>query len=213
MRSEAKLPIYGRKEIVTKEVGGKIVEEVIYHTIPDFAFTDQAGEEVTPATFHGKVYIVNFFYGGCPKVCPAMQQQMLRLYERYKDDDQVKLLSITLDPAQDSVAFLKDYASKLGVESNHTWHFVTGDKGKIYVLAQKYFFLTAIEDEEEPGGIAHHPFLVLVDKAKRIRAFHDGSQHHVDSMVRKISKLRNEDRKKRFMGTLKEFYYRCTERA
>ncbi|MCG8340773.1 MAG: SCO family protein, partial [Cytophagales bacterium] len=135
------------------------------------------------------------------------------LYEKYKNDDEVMLLSHTLDPEHDDVVFLKEYATKLGIEDNYTWHFVTGDKKKIYELAEESYFVTAVEDENEPGGIAHNQFFVLVDGEGRIRGFYDGSHHmRMDDLKYDLLKLldRKKDYDSTLIGKVKWLYYRCT---
>ena len=140
-----KLPILGNKEIVD----GK----TIYHTIPDFTFIDQDSNIITNETFKDKIYVVDFFFISCPTICPKTAKQMLRIYERFKDDDRVVLLAHTVDPKRDTVAALRRYARNLGV-STDKWHFVTGDKYEIYDIADDYFSI-ALEDPDAPGGFDH----------------------------------------------------------
>ena len=121
------LPIYGRKEY--KEANGKI--DTIYHTIPNFSFVDQDSSEVTQDTFKDKIYVADFFFGTCPTICPVMKQQMLRVYAQFKDNPQFAILSHTIDPEHDTVAYLKNYSMNIGVPDNETWHFVTGNKDEI----------------------------------------------------------------------------------
>src|SRR5690606_32852331 len=123
---KAELPILGRKE-------ARAPGDTIYHTIADYSFVNQDSIIVTPETFDNKVYVADFFFTSCPTICPVMKSQMLRVYEAFEDEDQVKFLSHTIDPTYDTVALLKDYAERLGVD-NDKWHFVTGDKEDIYEI-------------------------------------------------------------------------------
>ena len=81
-----KLPILGRKEIKNVTFEGKVQADTIYHTIPDFSFTNQYGKEVSLATFEDKIYIADFFFTTCPTICPIMKTQMLRIYEINQKD-------------------------------------------------------------------------------------------------------------------------------
>ena len=67
-----------------------------------------------------------------------MKAQLLRVYERFQENDNVVLLSHTIDVRHDSVPVLKRYADKLEV-SSPKWHFVTGDEDEIYSIAREYF--------------------------------------------------------------------------
>ena len=52
---------------------------------------------------------------------------MLRVYDAYKENTEVGIISHTIDPEYDTVALLKDFAEKLDVEAPK-WNFVTGEK-------------------------------------------------------------------------------------
>lgn len=181
------LPVLGPRKV---QAG---TSDTIYHTIPDFSFTDQDSNQVTPETFEGKIYVTDFFFTTCPTICPVMKSQMLRIYERYKDNEKVKFLSHTIDPAHDTVAVLKDYAERLGVKSGQ-WHFVTGDKEAIFDIAQTSYMVSALEDKSEPGGIVHSGAFTLIDKKRRVRGYYDGtSEEEVDKLIEDIEILLTEE--------------------
>ena len=185
--SAQKLPILGRKEF--KEIDGKL--DTIYHTIPDFSFVDQDSVTVTPATFEGKVYVADFFFGTCPTICPIMKQQMLRVYEEFKDNDAFAILSHTIDPEHDTVAYLKDFSLRLGVPDNSTWKFVTGDQDEIYEIGSGDGYLVPVgEDADAPGGFIHSGAFILIDQEKRIRGNYDGTKAmEVAALINDIPKL------------------------
>ena len=185
--SAQKLPILGRKEF--KEIDGKL--DTIYHTIPDFSFVDQDSVTVTPATFEGKVYVADFFFGTCPTICPIMKQQMLRVYEEFKDNDAFAILSHTIDPEHDTVAYLKDFSLRLGVPDNSTWKFVTGDQDEIYEIGSGDGYLVPVgEDADAPGGFIHSGAFILIDQEKRIRGIYDGTKAmEVAALINDIPKL------------------------
>lgn len=182
-----KLPIYGRQEF--KEVEGKI--DTIYHTIPDFTFYDQDSLAVTLASFDGKVYVADFFFGTCPTICPIMKQQMLRVYERFNDNPEFGILSHTIDPAHDTVAYLKDFSLRLGVPDSKVWKFVTGDQDEIYRIGSAEGYLVPVgADSDAPGGFIHSGAFILIDKEKRIRGLYDGTKAiEVDALMNDIPKL------------------------
>ena len=187
-----KLPILGRKEIKNVAFDGTIKADTIYHTIPEFSFTNQNGEEVTQETFKDKIYIADFFFTTCPTICPIMKTQMLRVYEKYKDNSEVMILSHTIDPKHDSVEVLYEFADRLGV-SSETWHFVTGDQEKIYEIGQNSYMVTAREDPDEPGGYLHSGAFLIVDKQRRIRGIYDGTKpEKVDILMKDVDILLQE---------------------
>ncbi len=191
-KESERLPILGRKEIKNVTYEGKIQADTIYHTIPDFSFTNQNGETVTQETFRDKIYVADFFFTTCPTICPIMKTQMLRVYEKYKDHPEVMILSHTIDPEHDSVAVLHEFANRLGVTGN-TWQFVTGKKEDIYEIGQNSYMITAREDPDEPGGYLHSGAFLLVDKDRRIRGIYDGTKEEkVDILLQDIEKLLKE---------------------
>jgi len=186
------LPILGERDITEKTIDGKVVKDTAYYTIPDFNFTNQYGNAITPATFDDKLYVSDFFFTSCPTICPTVKIQMRRIYDKYQADDRLLMVSHTLDPKRDNVEKLLDYSKKLQLEGDK-WHFVTGEKEALYDMAHAYF-VSAMEDANEPGGITHSGKIILADKQKRIRAFADGTdEKQVTQLLKDIDKLLNEE--------------------
>ena len=140
----------------------------------NYAFLSQDSAVITPANFEDKIYVTDFFFTTCPTICPTMKAQMLRVYEAFENNDNVMLLSHTIDPQHDTVSVLKNYADGLGISSN-TWLMVTGKKKEIFGVAEKYM-VSALEDESQPGGLVHSGAFELIDKNKKIRGYYDGTK-------------------------------------
>ncbi|WP_192820213.1 SCO family protein [Rufibacter sp. LB8] len=187
--NEKALPILGPREPQVKLVNGQEQVDTLYHSIPDFAFLNQDSALVTPKTVEGKIYVADFFFTSCPSICPKMKSQMLRVYEKYKDNPRVALLSHSIDPTHDTVAVLRDYAQRLNVKSS-TWHFLTGDKDTILNLAQKHYLTSAMEDKTVPGGFEHSGAFLLVDENRHLRGHYDGTDAaSVDKLLKDMDKL------------------------
>ncbi len=167
------LPILGMREPVTKVVDGQTVTDTLYHSIPDFRLLNQDSILIDNHVFDNGVYIANFFFTHCPSICPIMQRNLLKVYEKYKGDERVRFLSHSIDFRHDSPAVLKVYAEKLGV-TNDQWQFVTGSKAEIYNLSDSYMVYTK-EDSDAPGGYDHSGHFLLVDQDKHIRGAYDGT--------------------------------------
>lgn len=191
-KTEKALPILGNSYTEEIIVNGKKVIDTIYHTIPEFTFLNQYGEEVSRKDMTGSIYIADFFFTSCPTICPIMKTQMLRVYEVIQDMEDVKILSHSIDPEHDTVELLYDFADRLGVEGRK-WQFLTGDKKKIFEVAQKGYIVTAVEDSKEPGGYIHSGAFMLIDKKGRVRGAYDGTKaEDVDRLIRDLPKLRSE---------------------
>jgi protein SCO1/2 len=121
-----------------------------------------------------------------------MSAQMQRVQKKYKDDEDFKILSHTVQPEVDSVPVLKEYANLYEADPKK-WIFVTGDKKIIYDLARKSYFAAVTEGDGGPGDFIHTENFVLVDKEKRIRGFYDGtSEESVDQLLVDIEILSQE---------------------
>lgn len=180
---EKKLPILGERKAVVKQVNGKPITDTLYHTIADFRFINQDSNLVTARTFEGKVYVADFFFTSCPTICPKMRTQMLKVFEKYKADGDVLLLSHTINPAHDSVPVLKEYAESIQVSSDK-WHFVTGEKQKIYEIGQNSYRVKTIKEDTNLGGFMHSGAFILVDRQRRIRGVYDGTAaNEVDKLI------------------------------
>ena len=190
-RTQRELPILGPREPIEKQVDGQTVTDTLYHQVPDFRFTDQNGQTVTASTFENKVYVTDFFFTTCPTICPVMKNNLLKVYEAYKDSASVSILSHSIDPVHDSVAVLKDYADRLEVQAPG-WYFVTGNQDSIFSIARHYM-VSALEDKDAPGGYAHSGALILMDKQRHIRGYYDGTEEDAtQKLIQDIKILLNE---------------------
>ena len=186
------LPVYGNKIPVQRIENGKQIIDSLDYTIADFSFVNQDSTVVNFASLGNKICVAEFFFASCPSICPKMQAQMLRVYEKYKSDPNVMILAYTIDPARDSVAKLRAYAGKLGVESSK-WHFLTGNKDSIFSIAEKYL-VSAAEDPDAPGGLVHSGNFILIDKQRRIRGYYDGTnEKSVEKLLTEIDILQKEE--------------------
>jgi protein SCO1/2 len=162
------------------------------HRIADFKLINQLGDTITLKNLEGKIYVADFFFTTCPTICPKMSDQMYRVYQKYKDNPDVLILSHTVMPEVDSVPVLKAYAEKYGADANK-WIFLTGPKEEIYQLARKSYFAVITEGDGGVSDFIHTENFILVDKQKRIRGFYDGtSKEDVDRLIKEISYLLKE---------------------
>lgn len=184
------LPILGNRHVQEFEMEGKTIQDTVYHKIAQFSFTNQEGKEINNLSVDGKVYVADFFFTSCPTICPIMKTQMLRVYEKFHEQPDFLILSHTLDPTHDTPELLKDFASKIGVEDDKTWHFLTGDQEKIFEIGQTSYMTTAMADQAEPGGYLHSGAFILVDQNGHIRGVYDGTKvDQVDRLMNDIPKL------------------------
>jgi protein SCO1/2 len=186
------LPIYGNRSAVTKVVNGQTVTDTIYATIPPFKFVNQYGDSTGSGNLAGKIYVADFFFTSCPSICPIMQRNMLAVYNAFKADAGVKIVSFTIDPKYDTPPVLKKYADKLGVAGN-SWWFLQGNRDTVYRIAEKNYLVAVSKDSTAAGGYVHQGWFVLVDKLKRVRGSYDGTDvKQVTQLIDDIKTLKTE---------------------
>jgi len=185
------LPIFEPNSVNAELVDSTIRYVKKYHTIGDFELTNQNGKTITQADYKDKIYVADFFFTTCQTICPVMTDHMVEIQEKLKKDNEVLLLSHTVTPEIDTVAQLKRYAQKKGV-NDAKWNLVTGDKKEIYNLARKSYL--AAKETENPYDLVHTENFVLVDKKKRIRGFYDGTDSEsIDQLLEDIKVLKKEE--------------------
>lgn len=169
------LPIVGQTQVVeSTDADGNPKWDTIYHTIPEFSFLSHMGDTVTDAVMEGKVVIVDFFFTECRGICIPMSQNMAVLQDYFMEQDDIMLLSHTVDPARDSVGKLYDYAQLYDVNPKK-WLLLTGPKQDLYGVARRGYMITADEGDGGPQDFIHSERFVLIDKERRIRGYYDGT--------------------------------------
>jgi protein SCO1/2 len=181
--NNTKLPILGERDWTTKTVDGKEVVDTIYNVIPPFTFINQNGDTVTEKITEGKIYVADFFFTTCPTICPVMKRQMIKIYNEYKGNDDVMILSHSIDPEHDTPQVLAKYASDLGIQGKQ-WQFLTGEKEKIFKIGQTNYMVTVETDSGSAGGFLHSGAFILIDKEKHVRGMYDGT---TDEGVERLS--------------------------
>ena len=190
------LPVINPIDVNDEMVDPELLRIGYGHKIGTFRFTDQENRRITEKDVQGKVFVAEYFFTNCKTICPVMNNQMQRLHEAYKDNSNVKILSFTVDPDNDTVAQMKRYADDHGADPKQ-WHFLTGKKEALYTLARKSFFVLKPAEAENQGDVGsdfiHTNNFVLIDREMRIRGYYDGtSQKEVDELIDDIALLLKE---------------------
>lgn len=120
--------------------------------VPDFVLVERSGRQVHRADLHGKVWVVNFMFTRCPGdgECLLETNRMARLQTRFARQEDVRLVSISVDPEYDTPAVLARYARRFGADAER-WLFLTGAPAAIYRLARDGFHLGVIMPEVAPS--------------------------------------------------------------
>jgi protein SCO1/2 len=159
-----------------------------------FSFTDQDGKPFTEKDVAGKVYVAEYFFTTCKGICPIMNNNMRKVYEKLKGEKGFLILSHTCNPETDSTATLKRYADSMGV-SHSNWVFLTGRKDSLYNMARISYVIDDPKNNlvDIKDDFLHTQFWALVDKNGDVRKIYDGlKQSEVNAMIADIEKLLTE---------------------
>jgi cytochrome oxidase Cu insertion factor (SCO1/SenC/PrrC family) len=146
-----------------------------YGPVPEFSLTERNGKTANLAGLRGKVWIADFIYTTCTDTCPMQSAEMARLQEHWNNRRDIRLVSFSVDPEQDTPQVLTRYAEHFKADADR-WLFLTGNKEQILRLVQEGFRLSATP--ARTGGadedvILHSPWFVLIDRAAQIRGYYD----------------------------------------
>jgi protein SCO1/2 len=134
---------------------------------------ERSGKSTGLADLRGVIWIADFIYTGCTDTCPLQSAAMAKLQEQFSGSA-IKLVSISVDPENDTPQVLSLYADRYKADSRR-WLFLTGEKAHIMQLVQQGFRLSAASagGAAEAGVILHSPRFVLIDKETQIRGYYD----------------------------------------
>lgn len=156
-------------------------------SVPDFEFTDSNGETISREDMEGKVWVADFIFTTCTMACPIMTGNMNIIHKSFKDDNNVRIISISVYPEYDTPEVLKEYASRYNANTDR-WHFLTGPEESVKNIIKTGFKIGDYEDI-----IFHSEKFALVDVKGNIRGYYSGMETEDMSKLKKdIKRLLRE---------------------
>jgi protein SCO1 len=137
--------------------------------VPAIALIDEQGRPFTDRDFQGHATVVTFIFTRCPipEFCPAVVSRFKELQAALARDPSLpqdaRLLGITLDPAFDTPAVLKDYARAVGADPAR-WRFAGGDPPDVLRVAREF----SVHVEENRVLLDHTLATALIDAHGRV---------------------------------------------
>jgi len=138
----------------------------VYWQIPPFQLTAQSGQPFDSKSLEGSVWVADFIFTTCPGPCPRMSSQMRGVQTAVATIPGVKLVSFTVDPANDTPAVLAAYATRYRAEPDR-WFFLTGERAALETICRTGFKLGDVD-----GSLVHSTRFVLLDRHSRVRGFY-----------------------------------------
>lgn len=161
------------------------------HHVENFNMTDQYNEDFSSEDYKGKIWVVNSFFTSCPTICPSIMKNMKETYDYTKEDNDVVMLSITVDPKHDTPEALLKYANRYNMASKN-WKLLTGEKIPTYRLLRQSF-LQGAADGGADDAFVHSENIMVVDQKGQIRDIINGVSVNADKeIINSINRLKKE---------------------
>lgn len=171
-----------------------IVRKDTISVVQPFSFVNQDGQRFTNKDVEGKVYVAEYFFTTCPGICPTMNTNMNKVYQRFKGNKDFLILSHTCDPEQDSASQLKKYADSMQVDTRQ-WVFLTGRKDSLYTMARLSY---TIDDPKNnlrniDDDFLHTQFWALVNRKGEVKKIYDGlKDEEINELMADIENMLKE---------------------
>lgn len=142
---------------------------------PPFALVDQAGAKLSLADLRGQAVLLDFIWTRCPGPCPVLTGVLADVQKALPAElrARTRLVSITLDPANDTPEALQQYARKRGLDTSN-WSFLTGPADEVDAVTRGYGVFAA---RAADGSIDHLVAIFLIDPEGRVAERYIGLDH------------------------------------
>jgi protein SCO1 len=126
-----------------------------------FTLTSHEGKRVTDKDFAGKPFALFFGFANCPDICPTTLLELTnRMAEIGSAAQDLRILFVSVDPEQDTPAFLKTYLSNFDARITG----LTGTPAEIADIAKQYRALYQKVPTSTGYTMNHEASVYLMDK-------------------------------------------------
>jgi protein SCO1/2 len=152
-----------------------------------FELTEQSNQKFDSAVLQGKVWVADFMFTTCPGPCPRMSSQMHQVQTAFAGNDNVRFVSFTVDPANDTPPVLAAYAKHFEAIPGK-WFFLTGPVPELNRLSRATFNLGNVD-----GSLEHSTRFVLIDATSQIRGYYQTSEKDaISNLIADVKSLLKE---------------------
>ncbi len=154
-----------------------------------FTLTDHTGKTVSDKDFRGRHLLIYFGYTFCPDVCPTELQTVAQAMEILGDKGKgVVPVFITVDPARDTVAVVKDYVAAFHPRMVG----LTGSAEQVKAAAKEYKVYSRKAPGTKEGAedylVDHTSLLYLVGGDGKVKALFKGGTRP-ETLAKELARL------------------------
>lgn len=155
--------------------------------VPDDPLQDQTGETRRLSSWRGRALAVTFVYTRCPvpDFCPLMDRRFADVQRAIAADpalrDRAHLVSVSFDPARDTVAVIRAHAGARGADPR-TWSYLTGSQAAVDRFTSR-FGVSTINETDAAETITHNLRTAVVGPDGRLIKIYSGSEWTVEGLL------------------------------
>ena len=121
------------------------------YQLPDLALVDMEGQKTSllSEVNRGQPVMLNFIFTTCTTICPVLSATFSQVEQQLgADREQVRMISITIDPEYDTPARLRAYAVRY--DAGPQWQFLTGKLEDIVAIQKAFDAYRGTKMNHEP---------------------------------------------------------------
>ena len=163
----------------------------VLSTLPEFALLDQDEQPFTRDSMEGQIWVSAFVFTHCRSTCPRLTAHMKGLQTRVSDVPNVNLVSVSVDPRNDTPEVIKAYMKKNDLDESN-WRFVTGEEEVIRRVVVEGFKVPIGDEDSRAAGsddIMHSNSFVLVDPHTQVRGYYRANNDGIADLERDLRAL------------------------
>jgi cytochrome oxidase Cu insertion factor (SCO1/SenC/PrrC family) len=143
--------------------------------LEEFELTERSGKPFRSVDMHGKVWVTSFFFASCAGQCPRLNANIKHLHDDPELKD-VTWVSITVDPDNDTLEVLGDYAKRYQADPER-WLFCRGDFDYIKRVGEDIMKL-------EVTWRGHKDYAIVIDREGKVRGMFDATSINQSKKLR-----------------------------
>ena len=159
--------------------------------LPQFSLLDQDQQPFVRGSMEGNLSVSAFVFTHCRSTCPRITAHMKGLQSRLSDIPSVQLVSVSVDPRNDTPEVIKAYMTKNGLDETN-WRFVTGEEEAIRQVVVEGFRVGLGDEDSKAAGaedIMHSNSFVLVDDKAQVRGYYRANNDGIADLERDLRAL------------------------
>ncbi len=162
--------------------------------MPAMGFTTHENKPFATSTLKGKYVLVNFYFTSCHGICPMLTANMRSLLKLIEKQDDLQIISVSVDPAKDTPEVIKAFRAKYGI-TNANWLFLTGPQDDVLKMARTAFNADTFTKDinRDLRDFLHTENFYLLDKDSYLRGVYRAKgMGDLGRLVTELKTLRTE---------------------